>query len=193
MGRTVVVIDDRSEQRLILSKFLKISGHKVIGEGENGNEAIALAKKLKPDIMIMDVKMPEMDGIEAAKKISSVSPLPIVLFTAKSDQRTIDRAKEAGIMAYLVKPVEEKEINPTIELAISRFQEFQALRQENLNLKETLEVRKIVEKAKGILMELDHISEKEAYRKIQKISMDKRISLKKVAAAIIMAHEVRDN
>lgn len=134
-----------------------------------------------------------MNGIEAAKEITSTSPLPIVLFTAKNDQETIDKAKGAGVMAYLVKPIDEKEINPTIELAISRFQEFQILIKENLNLRETLEVRKIVERAKGILMELDNLSEKEAYRKIQKTSMDRRKSIKKVAEAIIMAHEVRDN
>ena len=188
MGRKVVIIDDRDEQRFILSKFLKIAGHKVIGEGENGKEAVALAKKLKPDLMIMDVKMPEMDGIEAAKEINSTSPVPIVLFTAKNDPGTIDKAKDAGVMAYLVKPIEEKEINPTIELAISSFQEFQALRQENLNLKETIKAGKIIEKAKGLLMGMENISEKKAFRRIQKISMDRRKAMKEIAEAILMTY-----
>lgn len=190
INRKVLIIDDQEVQRMILRKFLMIAGHQVVGEGVNGDEAITLTKQLKPDVIIMDVKMPVMDGIEAAKKISSSFPLPIILNTARNDQKTISRAKEAGVMAYLVKPLREEEINPTIELAISRFQEFQVLRQENLNLKKSMETRKVIERAKGLLMDKEGISEKEAFRKIQKISMDKRESMSKVAEALIMIYEI---
>lgn len=191
MKRNIVIIDDRETQRMILKKFLIIAGHEVIGEGANGKEAITLAKKLNPDLVILDVKMPVMGGIEAAREISASCPLPIILYTAKNDQETIDGAKEAGVMAYLVKPLRDEDINPTIELAISRFQESQSLRQENLNLRETLAARKVAEKAKGLLMEKEGLSEREAFQKIQKASMDKRLPLSKVADAIIISYEIR--
>lgn len=193
MKRKVLIIDDQKIQRRILREFLELSGHEVIGEGSNGKEAIDLSKSLKPDLIIMDVKMPIMDGIEAASKINSLAPLPIILNTVKQDERTIMRAKEAGVMAYLIKPIREEELNPTIELAVSRFHEFETLRREILDLKKTLDARKVIDKAKGILMEREGISEKDAFRKIQKLSMNKRKTMKEIAEAIILAYEITKN
>ncbi len=191
MGSKILIVDDNAEQRFILKKVLMKIGHEVMGEGENGEEAISLVKKLQPDLLVMDIKMPLLDGIEAAKKINSACPIPIILNTAKNDEQTIARAKEAGVMAYLVKPLRVEEIGPTIELAVSRFKEFQALKQENLTLKDAVEVRKIVDKAKGILMDLGNISESKAYRKMQTMSMNMRKPMKEVAKTIIMSSEVK--
>ncbi|MBI5286039.1 MAG: ANTAR domain-containing protein, partial [Deltaproteobacteria bacterium] len=131
-----------------------------------------------------------MDGIEAAKGINELQPVPIVLLTGKRDEETIKRAIEVGvIMAYLVKPIRQEELLPAIELAISRFQEFQALKREVIDLKEALEARKVIEKARGLLMEKEGLSEREAFSRIQRISMDKRTPMKEVAEALIMALE----
>lgn len=135
--------------------------------------------------------MPVMDGIEAAREISLKMPLPIILCTVKIDERTIERAKKAGVIAYLVKPIRKEELNPTIELAISRFQEFEALRKEIRDLKDAIEARKVIERAKGALMEEQSLTEKDAFRRIQKLSMDKRKAMKEVAEAIIMACEIK--
>lgn len=192
MKRKVLIIDDQETQRRILREFLELSSHEIIGEGSNGKEAVDLSQSLKPDVIIMDVKMPVMDGLEAANIISSTSPIPIILNTVKQDEDTIAKATKAGVMAYLVKPVREEELNPTIELAISRFQEFKTLRKEILDLQKTVDARKVIDKAKGIIMEREGIAERDAFRKIQKLSMNKRKTMKEVAEAIIITDEIRE-
>ncbi len=188
--KRILIVDDQDGPRKTLKMTLLDSGYEVIGEGKTGKEAIELSKRLKPDLILMDVKMPEMDGIRAAKEINHRFPLPIIICTAKRDEATIKRAKEAGVMGYLIKPIREEELKATIELAISRFNEFEALRKEIKDLKEALEARKLIERAKGILTERQNLSEKDAFRRIQRLSMDKRKSMKEVAEAIIIAYEI---
>ena len=190
MGRRVLIVDDQPNQRRILREFLEIAGYEVIGEGTNGRDALRLVEELGPDVVIMDVKMPGMDGIEAAKEINLRNPTPIILCTVKKDRDTLERAKGAGVMAYLIKPIREEDLSPTIEIAISRFREFKALREEVEDLKEALEARKVIERAKGLLMERHGMSEEEAFRRIRKLSMDRRKPMKEVAEAIVMAYEM---
>ncbi|MBI5326743.1 MAG: response regulator [Deltaproteobacteria bacterium] len=189
--RKIVIIDDNTDQRFILKGLLTDSGCEVLGEGKSGLEAVELMQKLSPDAILMDVKLPGMDGIEAVLAINKLKPAPVILLTAKKDEETIRRAAEAGVMAYLVKPIREEELLPTIELAISRFKEFQAVRKENIDLRETIAARKIIEKSKGLLMEKEGLSEREAFSRIQKLSMDKRMSMREIAEILITALEGR--
>jgi len=187
--RKIIIIDDNADQRFVLKGLLTDIGCDVIGEGKSGLDALELMQKFFPDIILMDVKMPGMDGIEAVTAINQLRPTPIILLTGKKDEETIRRAIEAGVMAYLLKPVREEDLLPTIELAISRFNEFQAVLKENMDLKGTIEARKVVEKAKGLLMEKEGLTEKEAFSRIQKISMDRRRPMKEIAEILITALE----
>ncbi len=189
--RKVVIIDDNTDQRFVLKGLLTDIGCEVIGEGKSGLDAVDLMQKLSPDAVLMDVKLPGMDGIEAVMAINQLKPAPVILLTAKKDEETIKRAVDAGVMAYLVKPVRAEELMPTIELAISRFNEFQAVLKENMDLKETIEARKIIERTKGLLMEKEGLSEREAFSRIQKLSMDKRRPMKEIAEILIAALEGR--
>lgn len=189
--RKVVIIDDNTDQRFVLKGLLTDIGCEVIGEGRSGLDAVDLMQKLSPDAILMDVKLPGMDGIEAVMAINQLKPAPVILLTAKKDEETIKRAVDAGVMAYLVKPVRAEELMPTIELAISRFNEFQAVLKENMDLKETIEARKIIERTKGLLMEKEGLSEREAFSRIQKLSMDKRRPMKEIAEILIAALEGR--
>lgn len=190
-NRKIIIIEDNADHRFVLKGLLKDIGCEVIGEGKSGLGAVDLIQKLSPDAILMDVKLPGMDGIEAATAINKLKPTPVILLTAKKDEETIKRAAEAGVMAYLVKPVREEELLPTIELAISRFKEFQAVSKENIDLKETIEARKIVERAKGLLMEKEGLSERDAFSRIQRMSMDKRRPMKNIAEILIAALEGR--
>ena len=185
--RKIVIIDDNADQRFILNGLLTNIGCDVIGEGKSGLDALELIQKFFPDIILMDIKMPGMDGIEAVTAINQLRPTPVILLTGKKDEETIRRAIEAGVMAYLVKPVREEDLLPTIELAISRFNEFQAVLKESMDLKGTIEARKVVEKAKGLLMEKEGLTEKDAFSRIQKISMDRRKPMKEIAEILISA------
>ncbi|MEK7828600.1 MAG: response regulator [Deltaproteobacteria bacterium] len=187
--RKLVIIDDNSDQRFVLKGLLTDIGCEVIGEGKSGLDAVELMQKLSPDAVLMDVKLPGMDGIEAAMAINKLKPTPVILFTARKDEETIKRAVEAGVMAYLVKPWREEELLPTIELAISVFKEFQLVSKQNLELKEKAEARKIIEKARGLLMEKEGLSERDAFSRIQKLSMDKRRPMKEIAEILIAALE----
>ena len=187
--RKLVIIDDNVDQRFVLKGLLTDIGCEVIGEGKSGLDAVELMQKLSPDAVLMDVKLPGMDGIEATMAINKLKPTPVILLTARKDEETIKRAVEAGVMAYLVKPIREEELLPTIELAISVFKEFQLVSKQNLELKEKIEARKIIEKAKGLLMEKEGLSEMDAFSRIQKLSMDKRRSMKEIAEILIAALE----
>lgn len=187
--RRIAIIDDNPMERLVLKGFIEDAGFTLVAEGVSGTEALGICRLHSPDLLIMDVKMPGKDGIEAAEEISRLCPIPIVLLTGCDDEETIKRAAEAGVMGYLMKPVRGEEIAPAVELAISRFSEFTALRKENENLKNTLQARKLIEKAKGLLMEREGLSETESFTRIRKISMDKRKSMAEVAEVIIMAFD----
>lgn len=183
----ILLADDEALIRLDLREILTDAGHEVIAEAANGEEAVKLARKLKPEFIIMDVKMPVMDGLEAAKIIDQEAIAPVLLLTAYSQQDIVDEARDSGVIAYLVKPIREEQLFPAMEIAASRFAELQELNAELEKLQETLETRKVVEKAKGILMAAHGMNEQEAYRKMQQFSMAKRISLKTLAENIIAA------
>lgn len=185
----ILLADDEALIRLDLREMLTEAGHEIIGEAADGQEAVRLAQELCPDIVIMDVKMPVMDGLTAAQQITETGIAPVLLLTAYSQQDIIARATEAGVIAYLVKPVREQQLFPAVEIAVSRFRAWQELGRELDELKESLATRKLVDRAKGILMAAHQMTEQEAYRKMQQFSMAKRISLKKLAEEIIAADE----
>ncbi|MBL7199917.1 MAG: response regulator [Anaerolineae bacterium] len=189
MERTrVIIADDESLVRVDLREALTEQGYLVVGEVGDGQSAVNMARELDPDIVVMDIKMPGMDGIEAAQILTEEKIAPVVLLTAYSQRQLVDRAKEAGVVGYLVKPFRETDLAPAIELALARFAEFRALEEQVGNLTEALETRKKVEQAKGILMDTQGIGESEAFRKIQKMSMNTRRPMKEVAEAIILAN-----
>lgn len=183
----IVIADNESIIRMDLKEMLEEAGHTVVGEAVNGQKAVEMVKKHRPDLVIMDVKMPNMDGITAAKLISNDKLAPVLLLTAFSQKEIVEKAKESGVLAYLVKPVKEANLFPAMEIALSRFEEVKELEQELEDLKHSLETRKILDRAKGILMDAHHLSESEAFRRIQQYSMAKRISIREVAEAIIHA------
>lgn len=186
----VVMADDESIIRLDLKTLLEDIGHKVVGEAADGRTALELARKLKPDVVIMDIKMPVMDGLDAAKVISVEKIAPVVLITAYSQKDLIERAKDAGVFGYLVKPFQESDLMPAIEIAVSRYLEMHDLESAVGDLEQKLETRKIVDRAKGILMDKNKMSEAEAFRRIQQQSMNMRRPMKDVAEAIIIAYEI---
>lgn len=183
----VVIADNESIIRMDLREILEEAGHTVVGEAADGRKAIELVRKFRPELVIMDIKMPEMDGITAAKIISNEKIAPVLLLTAFSQKDVVEKAKDSGVLAYLVKPVKETNLFPAIEIAISRFQEFAELERELDEVKRSLESRKILDRAKGILMDAYNLTESEAFRRIQQYSMSKRKSIREVAQAIIAA------
>ena len=191
MERTrVIIADDESLIRMDLREMLTNLGYLVVGEVADGRSAVNQARELRPDIVIMDIKMPDMDGIEAASILTQERIAPVVLLSAYSQRELVDRARYAGVTAYLVKSYREEDLTPAIEVALARFREFQELQKQVTDLQQALETRKLVDRAKGILMDKQGLSEAEAFRKIQKMSMDNRKPMKDVAEAIILAHQV---
>ena len=170
-----------------LKELLEEAGHEVVAEAVDGLKAVELTRKHKPDLVIMDIKMPEMDGIAAAKIISNEKLAPVLLLTAYSQKEIVEKAKDSGVLAYLVKPVKESNLFPAMEIALSRFQEYLEIEQELLDLRNSLETRKILDRAKGLLMDAYNLSEQEAFRRIQQYSMAKRKSIREVAESIIEA------
>ncbi len=188
----IVIADNESIIRMDLREILEEAGHSVVAEATDGAKAVEMARRHQPDLVIMDIKMPEMDGIAAATIISQEKIAPVLLLTAFSQKEIVDKAKESGVLAYLVKPVKEVNLFPAIEIAISRFREFNELEQELENIKGTLETRKLLDRAKGILMDAHGLNESEAYRKMQQYSMAKRLSIKEVAQSIVAAATKRN-
>lgn len=186
----VVIADDESIIRMDLREMLNSLGYLVVGETGDGISAVNLARELRPDLVIMDIKMPDLDGIQAAKILTEERLAPVLLLTAFSQQELIEGAKDAGVVGYIVKPFRESELVPAIEVALSRFREFKALEKELTDTRNILETRKIVERAKGVLMDTQGLKEAEAFRKIQKLSMNTRKSMREVAEAILLANQV---
>lgn len=186
----VIIADDESIIRMDLKEMLTTLGYLVVGEAGDGISAVNLARELRPDLVIMDIKMPDLDGIAAAKILTEERIAPVLLLTAFSQQELVEGAKEAGVVGYVVKPFRESELIPAIEIALARFKEFRSLEKEANNLREMLETRKLVERAKGVLMDTQGLKEAEAFRKIQKLSMNTRKSMREIAEAILLAHEV---
>jgi len=186
----ILIADDESIRLMSLRNQLAALGHVVVAEASNGQEAIALATRTQPDLAILDIRMPLVDGIEAAERITQVRPIPIILLTAYSETQLVERAAQANISAYLMKPVSEEDLLPAITLALTRFREFQASQQEVANLREALESRKKIEQAKGILMRRLGLGEAEAYRRLQRQSQETNRKLAQVAEAIITADQL---
>jgi AmiR/NasT family two-component response regulator len=188
--KRILIADDESIILMDLREMLTNLGYLVVGEANDGQSAVNMARELRPDLVVMDIKMPDMDGIEAAQVLTEERLAPVLLLTAYSQQELIDRAKEAGVVGYLVKPFRESNLAPAIELTLARFDEFRAVQKEVEDLSEALETRKLVDRAKGILMDSQRLTEQEAFRRIQKMSMNTRRPMKEIAEAIILTHEM---
>ncbi|MDH6422607.1 ANTAR domain-containing response regulator [Aurantimicrobium minutum] len=183
--RRVVVAEDESLIRMDIVETLRDNGFDVVGEAGDGEAAVALAKELRPDLVVMDVKMPKLDGISAADQLNKEHVAPVVLLTAFSQKELVERATEAGALAYVVKPFTPNDLLPAVEIALSRWAQIVALENEVADLSERFETRKIVDIAKGILNEKMGLTEPEAFRWIQKASMDRRLTMKDVAVTIV--------
>lgn len=184
-ARTVVVAEDEALIRMDIVEILKDQGFDIVAETDNGKSAVELAEKHRPDLVLMDVKMPIMDGIAAAEAINEQQIAPVVLLTAFSQKELVDRATEAGAMAYVVKPFTPNDLIPAIEVAISRYEQIVALQNEVATIKDQFETRKLVDRAKSLLITKMGLSEPEAFRWIQKTSMDRRLSMREVAETIV--------
>ena len=183
--RRVVIAEDEALIRLDLAEMLREEGYQVVGEAGDGQEAVDLAESLRPDLVIMDVKMPRRDGIDAAAEIAAKRIAPVVLLTAFSQRDLVEKARDAGAMAYLVKPFSISDLMPAIEVALSRFGEVTELEREVADLGERLETRKLVERAKGLLQSTHAMTEPEAFTWMQRAAMDRRTSMKRVAEVVL--------
>jgi response regulator NasT len=181
----VVVAEDEALIRLDIVEMLREAGFDVVGEAGDGEEAVRLAEEHRPDLVVMDIKMPVLDGISAAERIAKSRIAPVVLLTAFSQRELVERARDAGAMAYVVKPFSSADLLPALEIALSRHQEIAALEAEVADLSDRFETRKLVDRAKGLLQSKFGMSEPEAFRWIQKTSMDKRLTMREVASAIV--------
>jgi two-component system, response regulator PdtaR len=188
----ILIAEDNDLVSLTLEEQLKGLGYDVIGIARTGQEAVDLATRLSPDLVLMDIRMPEIDGTEAATRINSQRSTPIIMLTAYADKETIRKAEVAGVLVlgYLVKPVTEADLPPAINVALARFRELQGLRSQVLDLEESLEARKLIERAKGILMQRLGLSERDAYERLRQRARDKRAKMKDIAQAIIEAEEL---
>jgi AmiR/NasT family two-component response regulator len=191
-GWRVVVVDDHAPSRAAVAEAMAALGGVIVAEGASAERAPALVERCRPDAVILAVGLPDGDGVAAAREIMARAPCPIVLLTSRTEPALIDRAGSAGVMAFLVKPLRAAELGPALGLAVARFREFEAVRRENRELKKALESRKLVERAKGLLMEREGLSEPEAFRRIQRASMESRRSMAEVAEAILLAAVVSD-
>lgn len=189
MDTRILVAEDEAISRMDLCEMLENLGYTVVGQAGDGVAAVNLARTLKPDLVLMDIKMPELDGISAAETLNEERSVPVLLLTAYSDHEFVDRAVDAGVMGYLVKPFAEAQLKPAIEVALERWREVRQIQQDLAETKDTLETRKLVERAKGVLMDSQSLKEAEAFRRIQRLSMNSRKSMREVAEAILLAHE----
>ena len=188
-ARRILVAEDEAIIRLDLAEMLVEAGYDVVGQAGNGEQAVELAHSLKPDLVIMDIKMPALDGISAAEQIGQDRICPIVMLTAFSQTELVERARDAGVMAYIVKPFTAKDVLPAIDIALSRWDELRSLEADVATLDDRLETRKAVDRAKGILMTKLKISEGDAFRWIQKTAMDRRMGMREVADAVVAGME----
>ena len=189
-GRRIIIADDEPLMRLDLQEMLENLGHEVVGQAGDGRAAVELARELQPDLVILDIKMPELDGVSAARVLAEERVAPVLLLTAYSDREFIDGARDAGVMGYIVKPYGEAQLTPAIDIALARFQEFRTLQKELGDTQEALQTRKVVERAKGVLMDTLGLKEADAFRRIQKLSMNSRKSMREVAEAILLTHGI---
>ena len=181
----VLIAEDEALIRLDLKEMLEEEGYAVVGEAADGRRAVELAEQLRPDLVFLDIKMPGMDGLQAAERIAGKRIAPVVILTAFSQRDLVERARDAGAMAYLVKPFQKHDLPPTIEMATARFAELVALETEVQELQDRMVVRKLVDRAKGLLMAQHEMTEPEAFRWIQRTAMDRRLSMREVATSVL--------
>ncbi|CCH71273.1 MULTISPECIES: ANTAR domain-containing response regulator [Phycicoccus] len=184
-AKRILVAEDEAIIRLDLAEMLTEAGYDVVGQASNGEQAVTMTRDLAPDLVIMDVKMPVLDGITAAERIGAERICPVVMLTAFSQTELVERARDAGVMAYVVKPFTAADVTPAIDIALSRWGELKALESEIADLGDRLETRKAVDRAKGVLMTKLKITEAEAFRWIQKTAMDRRMGMREVAEAVV--------
>jgi response regulator NasT len=184
--RRVVIAEDEALIRLDLREMLEEEGFEVVGEAADGETAVALVTEHRPDLAVLDVKMPRLDGISAAERIAAGRLAPVVMLTAFSQRELVERARAAGAMAYLVKPFTKADLVPAVEMAMARFDELTTLESEVSDLQERLETRKLVDRAKGVLQARDGLDEAAAYRWVQRASMDRRLSMRQVAEQVLL-------
>jgi response regulator NasT len=191
MSRTlkIAVADDELDMRDYFQKILPLLGHAVVATAKDGRELVQKCRETRPDLVITDIKMPDMDGIDAANQIYRDGPVPVILVSAYHDPEFIRRAEADHILAYLVKPIKQADLEPVIAIVMRRFEQFQALRKESANLKQALEDRKLIERAKGILMKKAGLDEHDAFRRLQKLASDKNRKLVEIAQMILTAEE----
>jgi response regulator NasT len=185
----IAVADDERDMRDFFQEFLPPLGHTVVAVATTGRELVERCRTLRPDLVITDIKMPDMDGIEAASAICKDQPLPVILVSAYHDAKLLARAEEDHVLAYLVKPIKDTDLGPAIAIALRRFEQFQALRQESADLRQALEDRKTIERAKGALMKRAALDESEAFRRMQKLASEKSRKLVEIAQMILVAEE----
>ena len=190
MPTRIILAEDDAVIRMDLKEELERQGYLVVGQVGDGQSAVNLARELRPDLVIMDFRMPELDGIAAAEILTREKIAPVVLLTAYSEEDLIERARAAGVVHYVTKPWRQSDLKPAIEIALSRFQEFRTIEAKVKDLEETLATRKVVERAKGVLMDKYKLTEQEAFRRIQKLSMNNRKSMREVAEAILLTEEL---
>jgi response regulator NasT len=186
----LVIADDESLIRMNLRETLIGLGYLVVGEAGDGISAIQLARTYRPDLVVLDVKMPKMDGIQAAKVIGAERIAPVLLLTAYVDRDQVEQASEAGVMHYIVKPYRESDLMPAIELAVARYRAIRDLDQQATELAETIETRRLIDRAKGVIMDTQGLKEQEAFRKMQQLSMNTRKSMREIAQAILITAQI---
>jgi two-component system, response regulator PdtaR len=186
----IAVADDEQDMRDYFQKCLKRLGHQVVAVAQNGRELVEQCRAVRPDLVITDIKMPELDGIDAAVQLYRERPVPVILVSAYNDAALIERAEADHILGYLVKPIKQGDLEPVIGLAMRRFEQFEALRQEAADLRQALEDRKVIERAKGVLMRRGPLDEQDAFRRLQKLASEKNHKLVQVAQMILLAEEV---
>lgn len=184
----VVVVDDHGPSKAAVAETVMTMGGAIVGEGSSAAEGLPLVSRCRPDVVILAVGLPDGDGVEMARAMMDRAPCPIVLLTSRTDPNVVERA--GGVMAFLLKPLRPEELRPAVDLAVARFREFETIRKENADLKRAIESRKLIERAKGLLMRRERLSEGEAFRRIQKASMDTRKPMAEVAEAILLAASV---
>ncbi len=186
----VLILDDHAPSRTALAGAVALHGGEVVGHGSLVEDAVPLVRRLRPDVAVLAVGLPDGDGIEAARRIMALAPCPLVLLTSRTEAAVAARAVEAGVLGFLMKPLRHQELGPALDLAVSRCRELEAVRQENETLKRKLESRKVIDRAKGILIQRLGLTEPEAYRRLQKTAMDTRKPIAEVAQALLLTDEL---
>jgi len=184
-GLRIVIADDEAVIRLGLRAMLEDQGYRVVGEAADGKRALDLVAKLEPDLVFLDIKMPGIDGLQAARRLLAGRGVPVIILTAYADRAFVEQAREAGALAYLVKPVRESDLGPAVEMAMGRFREIQELRREIGSLEEAVETRKLIERAKGVLMRREGLDEAAAFTRLQRQARDARKSMKEIAQSVL--------